>query len=193
MLRTMKEHLPFFQRGFMSAYLLLILAVLSRVVPHPSWFNFTAVGGSLLFFGARRPLRQAILPIAVLAATDYYLTVYVYSYPFQISGYLLTWAWYAAVIVLGHFMLAKKVSALRVTSAVLIAPTSFFLITNFAAWLSSTTLYPRNLAGLGMSYAAGLPFYRNDLLATAVVAALVFGAPALARQLTTPHTHAAGV
>ena len=177
----------------MSAYLLLILAVLSRVVPHPSWFSFTAVGGSLLFFGARRPLRQAILPVAVLAATDYYLTVYVYSYPFQISGYLLTWAWYAAVIVLGHFMLAKKASALRVTSAVLIAPTSFFLITNFAAWLSSTTLYPRNLAGLGMSYAAGLPFYRNDLLATAVVAALVFGAPALARQLTTPHTHAAGV
>ncbi|MBV8672218.1 MAG: hypothetical protein JOZ33_02180, partial [Acidobacteriaceae bacterium] len=56
-------------------YLLILLAILSRVVPHPAWLNFTAVGGSLLYFGARRPLRQVILPVALLAATDYYLTV----------------------------------------------------------------------------------------------------------------------
>ena len=67
----------------MSAYLLILLAVLSRiaVLPHLPWLNFTAVGGSLIFFGARRPLRQAILPVALLAATDYYLTVYAYNYP----------------------------------------------------------------------------------------------------------------
>lgn len=176
----------------MSAYLLLILAVLSRVVPHPDWLNFTAVGGSLLFFGARRPLRHAVLPVAVLAATDFYLTAFFYRYPFHISDYLLTWAWYAAVVVLGHFLLAKNASALRVGSAVLIAPTSFFLITNFAAWVGATTLYPRSLAGLGMSYAAGLPFYRNDLVSTAAVTALVFGVPALARQLA-PHSRPAGI
>jgi hypothetical protein len=176
----------------MPAFLLLVLAVLSRVVPHPDWLNFTAVGGSLLFFGARRPLRQAILPVAALAATDFYLTTYVYRYPFHISDYLLTWAWYAAVVFLGYFLLAKKASALRVASAVLIAPTSFFLITNFAAWVAATTLYPRSLAGLSLSYAAGLPFYRNDLLSTAAVAGLVFGLPALARQLT-PHSYPAGV
>jgi hypothetical protein len=176
----------------MSAYLLLVVAVLSRVMPHPAWFNFTAVGGSLLFFGARRPLAQAILPVAVLAATDFYLTTVVYGYPFHATDYLLTWAWYAGVIVLGRLLLAPKASALRVTSAVLIAPTSFFLITNFAAWVGSTTLYPRSLAGLGMSYAAGLPFYRNDLLATGLVAALVFGLPALVRQLS-PAGRPAGV
>lgn len=171
----------------MSAFLLILLAVLSRVVPHPAWLNFTAVGGALLFFGARRPLRQAILPVALLAATDYYLTVYFYNYPFHISAYLLTWAWYAAVIILGRILLAKHVSALLVGSAVLIAPTSFFLITNFAAWLSMPTVYPRSFAGLGMSYVAGLPFYRNDLISTALVAGLAFGLPALARQLTTHH------
>jgi hypothetical protein len=176
----------------MAAYLLLILAVFSRVIPHPDWLNFTAVGGSLLYFGARRPLRQAFVAVAALAATDYYLTVYAYRYPFHISGYLLTWAWYAAVIFLGYALLAKKASALRVGAAVLIAPTSFFLITNFAAWVEATTLYPRSLAGLGMSYAAGLPFYRNDLLSTAVVAGLVFGIPALAHQLA-PRSHPVGV
>jgi len=175
----------------MSAYLLIILAVVSRVVPHPGWFNFTAVGGSLIYFGARRPLRQAILPVAVLAATDYYLTVYAYNYPFHVSAYLLTWAWYAAIILLGRVLLAKHVSALRVGTAVLIAPTSFFLITNFAAWVGSA-LYPQTFAGLGMSYVAGLPFYRNDLISTALVAGLAFGVPALARQLTT-HNQTAGV
>jgi hypothetical protein len=172
----------------MSAYLLIVVAILSRIIvlPHLPWLNFTAVGGSLIYFGARRPLRQAIIPVALMAATDYYLTVYAYSYPFHISAYLLTWAWYAAVILLGRVLLAKHVSALRVGSAVLIAPTSFFLITNFAAWIGSA-LYPQTLAGLGMSYVAGLPFYRNDLISTALVAGLAFGLPVLARQLTTHH------
>src|SRR5579862_1642098 len=121
-------------RGFMSAYLLILVAVLSRiaVLPHLPWLNFTAVGGSLIFFGARRSLRQVILPVLLLAATDYYLTVYAYNYPFHVSAYLITWAWYAAVIVLGRVLLAKHVSAGRVGAAVLIAPSSFFLITNFA-------------------------------------------------------------
>ncbi len=72
---------------------------------------------------------------------------------------------------------------MRVSAGILIAPTSFFLITNFAAWTAMPQLYPRGLAGLGLSYAAGLPFYRNDLLSTAIVAGLAFGLPALARQL----------
>jgi hypothetical protein len=175
----------------MSAYLLILIAILSRVVPHPAWLNVTAVGGSLLYFGARRPLRQAILPVALLAATDYYLTVYAYSYPFQVSAYLITWAWYTGVILLGRVLLGKHVSAPRVGAAVLLAPTSFFLITNFAAWIGSP-LYPQTLAGLGMSYVAGLPFYRNDLISTALVAGLAFGLPALARQLTA-HNQTAGV
>ncbi len=175
----------------MSAYLLILLAILSRVVPHPGWLNFTAVGGSLIYFGARRPLRQAILPVALLAATDYYLTVFAYSYPFHISAYLITWAWYAGVILLGRVLLAHHVSVVRVGTAVLAAPTSFFLLTNFAAWVGSP-LYPQTLAGLGMSYVAGLPFYRNDLISTALVAGLAFGLPAAARQFSA-HNQTAGV
>ncbi|MGB0123678.1 MAG: DUF6580 family putative transport protein [Silvibacterium sp.] len=167
----------------MAALMLILVAVLSRILPHPAWLNFTAVGGSLLYFGARRPLRQAWAPMALLIATDYYLTVFFYSYPFHLSAYLLTWAWYAAVIVLGQVLLTRKTSVMRVSAGILIAPTSFFLITNFAAWVAMPQLYPRGLAGLGLSYAAGLPFYRNDLLSTAIVAGLAFGLPAVARQL----------
>lgn len=171
----------------MAAFLLIVAAILSRVFPHPAWLNFTAVGGALLYFGARRPLRQLWIPVAALAVTDYYLTAVFYSYPFHISGYLLTWAWYAAVIVLGYILLSRKTTVARVGAGVLIAPTSFFLITNFAAWFAQPQIYPRDLAGLSLSYAAGLPFYRNDVLSTAIVAALAFGLPALARQLAQRH------
>ncbi|MFZ0662057.1 MAG: DUF6580 family putative transport protein [Acidobacteriaceae bacterium] len=171
----------------MAAFLLIVAAVLSRVFPHPEWLNFTAVGGALLYFGARRPLRQLWIPVAALAATDYYLTAVFYSYPFHLSGYLLTWAWYAAVVVLGYILLSRKTSVARVGAGVVIAPTSFFLITNFAAWAMMPQLYPRSLGGLSLSYAAGLPFYRNDLLSTAIVAALAFGLPVVARQMAQRH------
>ena len=171
----------------MAAFLLIVAAVFSRIFPHPAWLNFTAVGGALLYFGARRPLRQLWIPVAALAATDYYLTAFYYGYPFHLSGYLLTWAWYAAVIVLGYILLSRKTSVSRVAAGVAIAPTSFFLITNFAAWAMMPQLYPRSLSGLGLSYAAGLPFYRNDVLSTTIVAALAFGLPALARQMQHRH------
>jgi hypothetical protein len=165
----------------MSAYLLIVLAVLTRVMPHPGWFNFTAVGGSLLFFGARRPLRQAILPVLALMATDYYLTVFAYNYPFHAQDYVITWVWYAAVLLLGRVLLADRRSVGRVAAGVVLSSTSFFLATNFAAW-AVLGMYPHNGAGLMMSYAAGLPFYRNDLISTGLVAGLAFGLPALVRQ-----------
>ena len=50
----------------MFAYLLLLAAVLTRVLPHAGWMNFTAVGGALLFFGARRSWREMLLPLVAL-------------------------------------------------------------------------------------------------------------------------------
>ncbi len=57
----------------MPAYLLLVLAILTRVVPHHGWLNFTAVGGALLYFGARRSWREMLAPLAALMVTDYCL------------------------------------------------------------------------------------------------------------------------
>jgi hypothetical protein len=82
--------------AFMFAYLLLLIAVLSRLLPHAGWFNFTAVGGALLYFGARRSKREMLVPLAALMATDYYLTVYSYHYSFGWQSYVPTWAWYLA-------------------------------------------------------------------------------------------------
>ncbi len=166
----------------MFAYLLTLIGVLVHSVPHP-WLPFTAVGGSLLYFGARRPLWQGIVPVGILAVSDYYLTTQVYGFPFAVQGYLLTWAWYAAVIVLGALLLKSRTSVARVASATLLGSTSFFLVSNYAVWAAQPGMYPHTFSGLMACYAAGLPFYRNDLVSTAIVAGLVFGTPVLLARM----------
>lgn len=169
----------------MGAYWLIVAAVLSRVLPHP-WLNFTAVGGGLLFFGARRPLREAIWPVLAMMATDVYLTTVFYHYPWHTSGYLVTWAWYAGAIVLGRVMLGRQVTAARVIGAPLVASTSFFLASNFAAWIA---MYPHTWAGVTACYGLALPFYRNDVLSTVLVTGLAFGLPAMAHRMAEQRAH----
>lgn len=167
----------------MIAYLLLLVAVFTRVLPHAGWWNFTAVGGALLYFGARRPLREMFAPLAVLIATDYYLTVYAYHYAFNWGAYAMTWAWYAGALGLGWFLLRSRTTFLRVGSGAILGPTSFFVLSNFAVWAGSL-MYTHTLSGLAACYLAGVPFYRNDLASTAIVCAAAFGLPALLRQMS---------
>lgn len=171
----------------MAAFLLVLLAILTRVFyaagshgPH-AWWNFTAVGGSLLFFGARRPLREAALPVLALMATDYLLTTRMYGFSFEPASYLVTWAWYVAAILIGAAMLKQHASAGRVVGASVLASTSFFVVSNFA-WFFPLSMYPHNFSGVVQAYAAGVPFYRNDLISTLLVTGVAFGAVALARQ-----------
>lgn len=166
----------------MPAYLLLVVAILTRVIPHHGWLNFTAVGGALLYFGARRSWREMLAPLAALMVTDYCLTVFAYHYSFVWTAYVTTWAWYLAVMALGHILLKSKTTWLRAGAAAVLGPTSFWLISNYAVWAGGT-MYPRSLAGLASCYAAAIPFYRNDLLATAIVVGLAFGVPVLVRKM----------
>jgi hypothetical protein len=166
---------------YMPAYLLLLVAVLSRLLPHAGWMNFTAVGGALLYFGARRPWREMLAPLAALIATDYMLTVYIYHYTFAWQLYAATWAWYGMAMALGYILLRARTSFVRVAAGVVLGPTSFFLVSNYAVWASGW-MYPRTLGGLGACYLAAVPFYRNDLASTAIVAGLAFGLPVLVRR-----------
>ena len=167
----------------MVAYLLLLVAVLSRVIPHAGWWNFTAVTGGLLYFGSRRPWREMLVPLAALMATDFFLTIAVYHYSFLWQGYVITWVWYVAAMALGSILLRKQTTFARGVAATLLGPTGFFLVSNFGVWASGFNGYPPNLAGLGACYIAGLPFYRNDLVSTAIVLGVALGVPALVRRM----------
>ncbi len=133
----------------MVAYLLLLVAVLSRVLPHAGWWNFTAVTGGLLYFGARRPWREMFVPLAALIATDCFLTISVYHYSFRWQGYVITWVWYLAAMALGSILLRKRTTFARGAAGALLGPTSFFLVSNYGVWASGFNAYPHTLAGLG--------------------------------------------
>jgi hypothetical protein len=167
----------------MFAYLLLLAAVASRIMPHAGWMNFTLLGGALIYFGARRSWREMLAPLAVLMATDYFLTVYAYHYAFRWEGYATTWAWYLAAMVLGQILLSARTSVLRVAAGAILGPTSFFIVSNYGVWASGR-MYPHTVSGLATCYAAGIPFYRNDLVSTALVMTVAFGLPVLVRRMS---------
>jgi hypothetical protein len=168
----------------MFAYVLVLLGVLSRylVASHLPWLNFTAVTGSLLFFGARRSWREMIFPLATLMASDYFLTTYTYHYPFIWTGYVITWVWYAMAMALGQILLHSRTTFIRGAAAAILGPTSFFVVSNYAVWASGG-MYPRTLAGLGTCYMAAMPFYRNDVLSASIVLGLALGVPVLVRRM----------
>lgn len=171
----------------MSAFVLILVALASRFVALSAhWFNFTAVGGSLLYFGARRPLRQAAWALVPFMAMDVFLTTRVYGMAFHAQDYLVTWLWYAAVMVLGSLLLKQRTNATRVITGSLLASTSFFAVSNYAVWAGSQ-MYPHTLGGLSACFAAGLPFYRNDLVSTLLVTGVAFGAEALVRRSREAH------
>jgi hypothetical protein len=167
---------------FMPAYLLLLVAVLSRLLPHAGMWGFTAVGGALLYFGARRSWREMLAPLAALMATDFILTVYMFHYAFHWQDYATTWAWYLMAMALGQILLKARTTVLRVGAGSLLGPTSFFVVSNYAVWVSSS-MYPHNASGLLTCYTMALPFYRNDVVSTAVMAGLAFGLPVLVRRM----------
>jgi hypothetical protein len=100
--------------------------------------------------------------------------------------------WYLAAMALGQILLRAKTTFVRFGAAALLGPTSFFLISNYAVWAGGG-MYPRTLGGLGACFVAALPFYRNDLISTALVAGAAFGVPVLVRRFSSAHQQTAMV
>ncbi|HVP54555.1 MAG TPA: DUF6580 family putative transport protein [Candidatus Eisenbacteria bacterium] len=163
----------------MLAYLFLAFAVAvhARFLPLP--FSFAPVTAALLYFGARRPRREMWIPVAALAAAGVYLSRSYYGYALS-ADLLVTWAWYAGMVLLGG-TLAHKSSALRVGIASLTGSLSFFVVSNFAVW-AVWNMYPKSLGGLMACYVAAVPFFRNAVVSDLFFAAAFFGIGYLVSQ-----------
>jgi hypothetical protein len=169
--------------------LLILLAALSRLIPHPA--NFAPVGGMALFGAAYfgRRLWAVVIPVAAMWLSDLALNNIVYSRYFDrfvwfYDGSLFTYASFAAIALLGMLTL-KKVRPARVLLSALSASAIFYLVSNFGVWYSSG-MYPPTLAGLEACYVAGLPFLKNTLAGDLFYTATLFGAFESAARLF-PH------
>lgn len=160
-----------FAPGPLALIVLIVLAALSRLLPHPP--NFTPIEAMALFGGAyfaNRWLSVAVPLLAMLLA-DFFLGFH--------SGMPVIYGVILLISVLG-FALRGKVSVLRVASLGLMGATLFFLVTNFAVWAGSG-MYPMTASGLLACYVAGIPFFHWQLAGVATYSVILFGGFALLR------------
>ncbi len=164
------------------AYLFVMIAVGLRFLPHP--WHFTPIAASLLFFGSRfdaKSLRKYFwVPVAVIVASDCYLTLGRYHLEFSWLYLAVSSLWYVAMVWLGQ-SLRDRESAARVLGASLSASVTFFLVTNAISPWIIPGMYATNLHGVVEALLAGVPFFRPTLVSDLFFTAVAFGTPHMVR------------
>ena len=165
---------------------MIVLAALSRLLPHPP--NFSPIEAVALFGGAYFARRgQALLvPLLAMLASDFVLGLVnggTYFEYFANAHFLAIYACIALSTVLG-FGLRGRVNGARVLGYSLAGSVLFFLVTNAAVWATASNLAetPACYSGLLPCYVAGLPFFQWTALGTLFYSALLFGGFALLRM-----------
>jgi hypothetical protein len=155
---------------------LIVLGALIRVTQA---LNFAPVGAISLFAGARlRGWKAYLLPLVLMAITDPILGGYSFATPFVYVSFLIM-VWIGS-------KLRQTENPLWIGAAALAGSLQFFLITNFAWWLSITQPYPRSFSGLANCYLAGIPFYGRTLASDLFYAGVLFGLHAWLSRTVVP-------
>jgi hypothetical protein len=156
--------------------LMIALGAAARVVPHP--WNFTPMIALGLYAGAKASkwYTGAAITLLALALSD------------AVLGFsrdaLFVYPAFLIPVLLGRWV-RRSEGVGTIAAGALASSLSFFLISNGGVWAMGT-LYPHTLAGLTTCLAAGVPFYRNQLLGDAVYAVALFGGHYLLTRLSRP-------
>jgi hypothetical protein len=170
---------------------MVILGACARLAPHP--WNFTPMMALALFAGsqARKLGAGVLVTLIALALSDAVLGFY--------QGFWFVYAAALVPVVLGNLIAsgtgpsrlssgpesASHPAAKSIALAASASSLSFFVITNFMVWVTSS-MYPHTAAGLATCFTAAIPFYRNELLGDAFYTVALFGGYALIRSRLEP-------
>jgi len=138
-------------------FYLVGLIALSRIIPHPP--NFTPVLAMAVFMPyLTRDIYSAMLvPLSAMFVSDLYL------------GLHLSMFWVYTSILLGttlsQYTISMKKTYVHLGSNALLSSTIFFIVTNFAVWMSGS-MYPLTIDGLLLCYTMAIPFFGNTLAGT---------------------------
>ena len=146
-------------------------------------WNFTPVEATALFGGAYfadRRLGIAIPLIAMVIADCLIAFTLPAAWVRDWLGTLPFVYLCIALTAVGGFALRGRVSAPRVLGGALASAVLFFLVTNFATWLTARPDAGAACTGtLTACYVAGIPFFKGTLYGTVLWSALLFGGFAL--------------
>lgn len=145
--------------NYAIAFVLVLLAALCRLVPHP--MNFTPVLAVALFGGATLPRRISYaVPLGAMLLSDLALGYGFGKMNVVVYGCLL------AGVAMGWLLRDNRTLG-RTIAATLSGSLLFYVVTNFVVWLGPPMPppfdYPHTFAGLVKCYVMALPFFRNAL------------------------------
>jgi hypothetical protein len=157
---------------------LVVITTLIKVIcaPRLEFSGTTGIIALALFAGlVDMEKKQAfLLPLIALFVSNLIIDVLFRLNMFPFAGFY-KWQFieYALLgfALTGMGMLLNKLKTTGAILGIITGPTVFFIISNFIVWLASRNAlgYSNDFKGLMNCYAAGLPFYRNSLLSTAIL------------------------
>jgi hypothetical protein len=160
----------------------LILAVASRllILGGTSWVNFSPIASMALFAGIyfNQKIQAISWTILAIWLSNLLLNNFLYkefypSFSFGFDGVHM--GIFALITLLGSTLHQQKITATNFIGTNLVSGLGFFLLSNFAVWLSSDLIYSKSFEGLLACYTAGLPFLKNTLASQFIFSAIFFG------------------
>ena len=145
------------KKEYTIIFSLVILAVASRLLPHPP--NFAPITGIALFAASKlnKKILAFLLPLICLFITDLILGL----------GWINLFVYGAFGMISLIGMRIKKVSLLTVVGSSLL----FFIVSNLGVWL---LYYPLTLEGLMTCFTLAIPFFGNTIAGDLVYTAVLF-------------------
>ena len=157
----------FFNDKMVLCYFLIILAVASRLLPHP--VNFASIGALGLFSGAYLLDRRAwLIPLVALFISDVFIGFY------DVLVMLSVYFSFALSAIIGRLLLSRKRSVYAIGGSAVITATILFVLSNFALWTTGL-YYPMTADGLIQCYLLAIPFYGNSIIGDVFYSAVLFG------------------
>jgi hypothetical protein len=159
--------------------LLIVIASVYRVWEGRPW-GFVPQLAMALFGGAviRDKKLSFVLPLLSMLLSDVlYEVLYrngLSDIPGFYSGQFTNYVLFASITFIGFWL--RNLNVGRIAVASVVAPTVYFLLSNFQVWIGGGGLQrPKTFNGLLQCYADGMPFYRGYLLGTIFFSIMLFG------------------
>lgn len=146
------------------ALLLIVAGTYIRTLPHPA--NFAPVAALAIFGGSVLPRKYAlVVPLGIMAVSDLFL-----GYHKLVP---VVWGCFLLIAALSGKML-KRFNMVRGFGMALLSSVIFYVVTNFAVWVSGG-MYAHTWAGLMECYYMAIPFFRNTLASDLTYTFGIFG------------------
>lgn len=165
--------MKFKKQSVLFLTILVIFATLSKLVfaAKIEWSGLSPIYAIALLSGmlTKNKSTSFAYPLLSLFISDLIIQVLYLGQLFPFAGFytgqVLNYCLLIGITFIGWLLKGNNYSSLAIGS--LLSPTVFFLLSNFSVWASSDFQYfSKSFGGLLACLEAGIPFYKNSLIAT---------------------------